>query len=153
MQDKVVWDTSDVYSLSDLLKHKGIEEAMFGRAFAILGVKGEELGADQQKWKARIVFQGSNIRTKTGTSAVDLFEEVSNAPASFAASRAALGVAVMRKLRASLRDAESAFLQALMDAENRIPRSWSCHRSGGQTAGLQTEPRGSSRSTSGRTAD
>ena len=56
MQDKVVWDTSDVYSLSDLLKHKGIKEAMFGRAFAILGVKGEELGADQQKWKARIVF-------------------------------------------------------------------------------------------------
>ena len=75
-------------------------------------------------------FQGSSIRTKTGTSVADLFEEVSNAPASFAAARAALGVAALRGLRASLRDAESAYLQALVDTPNRtpafieLPREW-----------------------------
>ena len=130
MNAKKVWDTDDVYSLTDLLQDPKISEAMLGRAFTILGVKGEELDDTLKKWKARIVFQGSNIRTKTGTSAADLFEEVSNAPASFAASRAALGVGVLKGFRASLRDAEAAYLQALLDTPNRtptfveLPREW-----------------------------
>ena len=53
-------------------------------------------------------FQGSNIRTKTGTSAADLLEEASHAPASFAAARAALGVAALKQFMATLRDAGSA---------------------------------------------
>ena len=103
---------------------------MLGRAFAILGVKGEKLPDDQKKWKARLVFQGSNIRTKTGATAAYLFEEVSNAPASFASARLALGIAVLKKQRATLRDAESAYLQALMDTPGRaptfvkLPREW-----------------------------
>ena len=121
MRGKGVWDESDVHSLHDLLKDPKISEAMLGRAFAILGIKGEELEADHKQWKARIVFQGSNVRTKTGTSAVDLFEEVSNSPASFAAARAALGVAALRGLGATVRDAEAAFLQALMDMPTRVP--------------------------------
>jgi hypothetical protein len=130
MYEKEVWDTKDVYSLHDLLRDDRIKEAMLGRAFAILGIKGEELGVADQKWKARIVFQGSNIRTKSGTTAADLFEEVSNAPASFAAARAALGVAALRGYEATLRDAGAAYLQALMDIEGRtptfveLPREW-----------------------------
>ena len=77
---------------------------MFGTVFFILGIKNEELGDDQKVWKARCVFQGSNVRTKTGTSVADLFGETSNAPASFAATRAALGVAAMKGFNASLRD-------------------------------------------------
>ena len=103
---------------------------MFGRVFSILGIKNEELGDDQKIWKARCVFQGSNVRTKTGTSAADLFVEGSNAPASFAATRAAIGVAALRGFNASLRDAETAYLQAVIDTPTRtptfveLPREW-----------------------------
>lgn len=62
---KEVWDLDDVYSLPDLLKDKNISEAMLGRVFAILGIKGEEVADSLQQWKARIVFQGSNVRTKS----------------------------------------------------------------------------------------
>ena len=110
LRTKQVWDVDDVYSLQDLLKDPAISEAMLGRVFAILGIKGEELEKYKQQWKARIVFQGSNVRTKTGTSATDLYEEVSNAPASFAAARAALGAAAWKGFDATVRDAESAFL-------------------------------------------
>ena len=43
MNGKKLWDVNDVYSLDDLLKDKNISEAMLGRVFAILGIKGEEL--------------------------------------------------------------------------------------------------------------
>ena len=93
-------------------------------------MKGEELSPDEQVWKGRIVFQGSNIRIKSGVQAQELFEDVSNAPASFAAARAGLAVGALHGFRASLRDAESAYLQALMDTPTRIstyvelPREW-----------------------------
>ena len=96
MDSKKVWDTDDVYSLKDFVHHPHIPEAMLGRVFSIIGVKNEDLGEALKTWKARCVFQGSNVRTKTGTSAADLFKETSNAPASFAAARAALGVAALR---------------------------------------------------------
>ena len=88
MNSKKVWDVDDVYSLEDWQRDTHISEAMLGRAFAILGIKGKELG------------RGSNIRTKTGTSAADFFEEASNAPASFAAARAALSVAALKGFNA-----------------------------------------------------
>ena len=47
-----------------MLRNPKIPEAMFGRVFSILGIKNEELGDDQKVWKARCVFQGSNVRTK-----------------------------------------------------------------------------------------
>ncbi|CAK0809613.1 unnamed protein product [Prorocentrum cordatum] len=89
MRSKQVWGTSD---------------AMLARAFAILGIKGEALGKYAQQWKARVVFQGSNIRTKSGVSAADLFEEVANAPAPFAAARAALAAAALAGQGVSLID-------------------------------------------------
>ena len=109
MQDKGVWDENDVHSLKDLLRDPKLAEAMFGRVFTILGIKGEELDKEHQQWKARAVFQGSNVRTKTGTSAAELFEEVANAPASFAAARAAIAAGVLKGFDNKLRDAESAY--------------------------------------------
>ncbi|CAK0849503.1 unnamed protein product, partial [Prorocentrum cordatum] len=116
-----VWDPKDVYSLKDFLKHPTIKEAMLGRVFTILRVKGEEPGPELKEWKGRIVFQGSNVRTKSGVSSTDLFEEVSNAPASFAAARVALAVGALRGFAATLGDAEAACLQALIDAPGRVP--------------------------------
>lgn len=110
MEKRKVWDVDDVHSLYDLLKYPSISEAMLGRAFQMLGVKGDELDAEHQFWKGRIAFQGSNVRTKTGTSAADLYEEISNAPASFAASRLGMGIGALRGFQGSLRDAESACL-------------------------------------------
>ena len=121
MKTKKVWDEDDIYSLEDLLCNKDISEAMLGRAFAVLGIKGEELGDDLKAWKARIVFQGSNVHTKTGISAADLFEDVSNAPASCAAARAVLSVAALKGFSGSLCDAETAYLHALIDTPTRIP--------------------------------
>ena len=117
--ERPVWDVNDVYSLADLYKDPNLSEAMLGRVFAILGIKGAE--TQDPEWKGRIVFQGSNIRTKTGVSAVDLFEEVANAPASFAAARTALAVGALKGMDATLRDAEAAYLQALIDATHRVP--------------------------------
>ena len=48
MNSKKVSDTSEVYSLRDILRNSKIPEAMFGRVFSILGIKNEELGDDQQ---------------------------------------------------------------------------------------------------------
>ena len=110
MNSKNVWDTGEVYSLIDIIRNSKVPEAMFGRVFCILCIKHVELGDNQKVWKARCVFQGSNVRTKTGTSAAHLFGETSNAPASFAATRAALGLAAIRCFNASLRDAETAYL-------------------------------------------
>ena len=125
-----VLDTEDVYALNDLLHDNKISEAMLGCLFAILRIKGEKLAANQQTWKARIVLQGSSVRTRTGASAADLFEEVSNAPASFAAARAALEVAALKGFSAAPRDAEPVYLQALIDTPTRtpafveLPREW-----------------------------
>jgi hypothetical protein len=123
MRKRKVWDEDDVYSLGDLLRTKDIAEAMLGRVFQILGIKGEELpeGHEERIWKARIVFQGSNVRTKSGTAATELYEEISNAPASFAAARCGLAVAALKGFDASLRDAESAYLQALIELPTRTP--------------------------------
>ena len=125
MNSKKVWDTDEVYSLTDILRNPKIPEAMFGRVFSILGIKHEELGDDQKIWKARCVFQGSNLRTRT--SAADLFEETSDAPAPFAATIAAFGVAALRGFNASRRDADTAYLQAVIDTPTRtptLPDSW-----------------------------
>ena len=81
-------------------------------------------------WKARCVFQGSSVRTKTVTSAADLFEDTSSVPASFAATREALGVAAMIGFNASLINDETAYLQAVIDSPTRtttfveLTREW-----------------------------
>ena len=123
MMKRKVWDIDDVYSLQDLLRDPNVKEAMLGRAFQILGVKGEELGEAEQVWKGRIVFQGSNIRTKSGTAAVELFEEVSNVPAYLVVFRVLFATQKARTCRPC--------------STRRLAHrhSLSCHRSGGRTRG------------------
>ena len=58
---------------------------------------------------------------QNGTSAAELFKETRNAPASFAATRAAIGVAAMKGFNASLRDAETTYLQAAIGSPTRAP--------------------------------
>ena len=54
MKLKNVWDEEDVHSLEDLLRDKTISEAMLGRAFAIMEIKGNELrGPDQNRHRCR----------------------------------------------------------------------------------------------------
>ena len=104
--------------------------------FPIFGINNDELDDDQKVWKARCVFQGSNVRTKPGTCAADLFEETSNGPAFLAAARAALGVAAMRGFNAPFGDAE-AHTCRLSSIELRAPHLWlSCPEGAGRTAGL-----------------
>jgi hypothetical protein len=115
MNSKNLWDTGEVYSLVDILRNPKIPEAMFGRVFFILGIKNEELGDDQKIWKARCVFQGLNVRTNMEPLPLNCFKQTLNAPASFAATRAAIGVAAMNGFNASLRYAETTYLQAAID--------------------------------------
>ena len=78
--------------LDDLYKDKRYPDAMIGRVFGIMGVKGDEMrvpGAALEM-KFRVAFQGNNVRTKGGTSAFELYEEISNSHASFTASRLVL---------------------------------------------------------------
>ena len=89
---------SELGKMDKCVKTLDSKECVLGRVFQILGTKGEELGKSEQQGKARIVFQGSNVRTKTGTTAADLYEESSNAPASFAAPRCGLAVASLKGL-------------------------------------------------------
>ena len=114
------WDESTVREFSDLMRDPTKKEVMHGRIFGILGNKNDECDASLQEMKYRSVFQGSNIRTKTGVSAIDLFEEVSSAPASFTAIRCALAAAVLRGLVVSVRDALQAYLQARINTPDRI---------------------------------
>ena len=130
MSSKKVWDVDDVYEYEDLMRAPDINEAMLGRAFQILGIKNEEMEPEHHLWKGRIVFQGSNIKTKSGKDPNEIFEECSNTPASFAAARTGLAVAAMKGFNGTLRDAEAAYLQALIDTPTRtptfvsLPREW-----------------------------
>lgn len=75
-----VWHEETVREMDDARRDKNLTEARFGRIFGILGVKHAEL-ADKQVWKARIVFKGNSVHTKSGASATELFQAVSNPPA------------------------------------------------------------------------
>ena len=79
------------------------------------------LGSEDPAYKYRVVFQGSNVHTKTGVSAVDIYQEVSNAPASFTAIRCAVAAAVLTRKIVTVRDALQAFLQARINTPGRVP--------------------------------
>jgi hypothetical protein len=107
--------------IEELYKKSAVKEAMMGRVFCILGKRNCEMAEDQQSWKARAVFQGNNIRTKSGVDAAQLFQEVANALASFCASRCTLAVAALKGFDVTFRDALQAFLQSRIDGPGRIP--------------------------------
>ena len=103
---------------------------MVGRGLGILGVKSAELTPAEIIWKYRAVFQGSDIMTKSGISAAGLFQEISNAPASFTGVRTLLAIAVLLGFDVTVRDALQAYLQARIDGEDRtqtwieLPKEW-----------------------------
>ena len=132
LRSRKTWDEDNPMELNALLKDPKYPEAMIGRVFGIMGVRSDEVkkSLEDLDMKFRVVFQGSNVRTKTGTSAIDLYDEVSNAPASFTASRVVLGCAAVSHMRVSFRDALQAFLQAKISTPGRVstwielPREW-----------------------------
>ena len=115
---KGTWDLSSVREFADLMKDPVYPEALVGRVFGILGIKNAERQSTMQadlEWKYRSVFQGNNIRTKSGVAAHELFDEVSNAPASFTAARCALAAAALLRKSATVRDALQAYLPLEVD--------------------------------------
>lgn len=119
---------SKVREFVDVQRDSSIKDALFGRIFGIL--KHAEMAPEDQKFKARIVVQGNNARSKFGVSLVDLYEEIANSPQSFAAAQCALAAAAFTDKEATLPDAERAFLQSRIDGPGRVqtwvevPRKW-----------------------------
>jgi len=96
-----------------------LPEVLHGRVVGIMGEKNAE-GTDAE-YKFRTVFQGNNVRTNTGTSPIDLYQEVSSSPVSFVAIRAVLAISILLKLQVGVCDALQAYLQASISGPYRIP--------------------------------
>ena len=134
--ERGTWDLSRVRELSEWMRDDAYTEVLVGRLFVTLGVKFAELAKSERKFRARAVYQGNNFWSRSGRSAYEIFDEVSNSPSSLTAARTAMAVGMMRRMRASYRDASNAYLQALIDVE---PGVINLVR-GGRGAGLKTMP-------------
>ena len=92
-----------------------------------MGQKNSELAGtvpdDQCPYRARAVFQGSNIRTGDGTPPWMLYQEVGATPSSMASAHAAMGVGALKGSKMTTRDAKKAYIQSFIDAPGR-PRTW-----------------------------
>ena len=108
-----------------------------------MGRKHDELVSTEREieaiLKARAVVQGSNVRTKSGASPFDIYEQVSNAPETFAAARCAIVATILRMLVVTFRDVEQAYLQARIDTPGRVKTLVESRGSGGPTVGLWME--------------
>jgi len=89
LRKDVTWDESTVAEWSEVrhIKHNGFTP-MSGLLFTIMGQKNSELAGtvpdDQCPYRARAVFQVSNIRTGDGTPPWMLYQEVEATPSSMA---------------------------------------------------------------------
>ena len=90
------WDITQVRSLRDWMDDPRYADVVVGRVFIILGCKNSEMDEQEWRYRARAVFQGNNIWTRTGRSAYEIFDDVSNSPASLMAARCAFAVAAGR---------------------------------------------------------
>ena len=112
------------------MRDDAYSEVLVGCVFVTLGVKFAELAKSERKFRARAVYQGNNTRSRSGQSVYEIFDEVSNSPSSLTAARTAMAVGMLRRMRASYRDASNAYLHALLDVEPgvinlvELPRSW-----------------------------
>ena len=128
--ERGTWDFSRVRELSEWMRDDAYSEVLVGRLFVTLGVKFAELAKFERKFRARAVYQGNNIWSRSGRSVYEIFDEVSNSPSSLTAARTAMALGMMRGMTASYRDASNAYLQALIDVEPgvinlvELPRSW-----------------------------
>eukprot|EP00971_Amphidinium_carterae_P351160 6491948-Amphidinium_carterae.1 len=112
-----VWDTSTVCELNDLYGDRSQEDFLVGQVFPIMGEKFAEEGAQHRQYKARIVFAGNRVRTKSGCDPVDLYTEMSNSPTTLAAARACIGAGLSVGQVVSVRDVSQAYIQCLLDLQ------------------------------------
>ena len=128
--ERGTWDFSRVRELSEWMRDDAYSEVLVGRVLGTLGVKFAEMAKSGRKFRARAVYQGNNIWSRSGRSVCEIFDEVSNSPSSLTAARTAMAVGMLRRMRASYRDASNAYLQALIDVEPgvinlvELPLSW-----------------------------
>ena len=71
------WDLSSVREYGEWMRDPHIPEAVFRRIFTILGRRNDEVLDGPVEMKARSVFQGNNVRIKSGRSPHEIFEEIS----------------------------------------------------------------------------
>eukprot|EP00971_Amphidinium_carterae_P116855 2314279-Amphidinium_carterae.1 len=130
LREKNTWNEKKVREYQDVLRDPKEHDAMFGRVFAILGQKNSEALSGDKPYKARAVFEGNRIHTKSGVAPHELFQQIANTPASMAAARLAMGLGASRKHKLTLRDVSQAYLQAFLEAPGRVstwaslPKSW-----------------------------
>ena len=128
--ERGTWDLLRVRELSEWMRDDAYSEVLVGRVFVTLGVKFAEMAKSERKFRARAVFQVNNMWSRSERSVYEIFDEVSNSPSSLTAARTAMAVGMLRRMRASYRDASTAYLQALIDVELgvinlvELPRSW-----------------------------
>jgi hypothetical protein len=125
-----VWDEGSVKEWAEVRhERKDGYPPMVGLLFLIMGQKHAELdtGSDIEDpncpFRARAVFQGSNVRTGDGTPAWMLYQEVGATPSSMASTQLALACGALKGSRATTRDARKAYIQSFIDKPGR-PRTW-----------------------------
>jgi len=93
------WDISKVKEVAEWMRDERYTEVLIGRAFVIVGAKfSEETDQSDMKYKARMVYQGNNIWTRSGKTVYEIFDEVSNSPSSLAAARAAMAIGLVHRM-------------------------------------------------------
>ena len=126
--ERRVWLPETVREWSDVVRDDSFDEALCGRVFVIMGYKGDETTCG--KYKARGVFAGNNVQTKSGTPAAELYQEISSCPATAASARIVSAIAALRGLDVTARDGESAYTQSSIRGPGRppcwvrLPRTW-----------------------------
>ena len=100
---------------------------MCGLIFIIMGQKNAEMVGtipdSECPFRARAVFQGSNVFTGDGTPAWMIYQESGATPSNMATAHGAMGVGALKGSKASTRDAKKAYIQSWIDVPGR-PRTW-----------------------------
>jgi len=96
---------------------KQFPEASFTRLFSILGIKASEGKQSEQKFKARVVCQGSWITDASGAQV--FYADTSSAPTRMACIRSVVTFGQLTGSGSSSADAEQAYIQPLLP-ENEV---------------------------------
>ena len=126
-----VWLEETVREWASVCKDDDFDDAMSGRIFVIMGEKGSEMpDAKDKEIKARAVFEGSRIFTKSGRPAAELYQEIASSPSTMVSTRASLAVSALTGGEATLCDAEQAYVQSSIRGPGRpscwvrLPKAW-----------------------------
>ena len=129
------WDESSVQELTDLkasAKRTG-KRVHIGRIFELCHEKGSELpeGHPGRKFKGRVVFMGNQVRDEENN--VAIFNELSSAPATMEAAKAADIYSLLPGHAGQTADGDMAYIQARLEGtetwvllpKHRWPPEWS----------------------------